>query len=345
MASSFPLFLFLLLLLLPLSSSASPRERCLRQLLASAADSVTVGELRARCRAQQEDLSPDLNPLALAEPAASPKGAPPGVLGQRLQEEGWQVLKPFTLMAHRPNYLLVGAYNDSGYSPSHFEEALGQKSIKLDRVESQFQLSIKFPLLLDILGSPLDLYAAYTNRSFWQVFNDDLSSPFRETNHEPEVWLQFPGSRNLLGFHNRINAIGINHQSNGQGGSLSRSWNRIFAWFTLERGDMVLSFRPWIRIQESQESDDNPDMTDFLGHYELAAAYRWDEHVFTIMSRNNLESGFRRGAVELSWSFPLWGWPYLRGYLQYFNGYGESLIDYNQHANRIGIGFSLTDWL
>jgi phospholipase A1 len=61
------------------------------------------------------------------------------------------------------------------------------------------------------------------------------------------------------------------------------------------------------------------------------------------MSRNNLESGFSRGAVELGWSFPLGGYPYMKGYAQYFYGYGESLIDYDRITNRIGLGVSLTD--
>ena len=63
------------------------------------------------------------------------------------------------------------------------------------------------------------------------------------------------------------------------------------------------------------------------------------------MSRNNLESGFDRGAVEAGWSFPLGNYPYLKGYIQYFYGYGESLIDYDRRVNRIGIGISLNDWL
>jgi phospholipase A1 len=67
--------------------------------------------------------------------------------------------------------------------------------------------------------------------------------------------------------------------------------------------------------------------------------------VFSAMSRNNLESGFSKGAVELGWSFPLGSYPYLKGYVQYFYGYGESLIDYNERVNRIGVGFALTDWL
>jgi phospholipase A1 len=111
------------------------------------------------------------------------------------------------------------------------------------------------------------------------------------------------------------------------------------------RGNFAIGFKPWIRLSEDGSNDDNPDITDYLGHYELRAGYKWNEQVFSVMSRNNLESGFDRGAFEFGWSFPLWKYPYLKGYIQYFRGYGESLIDYNNRVNRIGIGVSLTDWL
>lgn len=123
--------------------------------------------------------------------------------------------------------------------------------------------------------------------------------------------MQFNPKWEFLGFRNTANLFGIVHQSNGRGGSLSRSLNRLFANFVAERGNLALSFKPWYRISEDAEDDDNPDITDYLGHYELRAAYKWKDHVFGVMSRNNLEAGFSQGAVELSWSFPLWEYPYL----------------------------------
>jgi phospholipase A1 len=141
-----------------------------------------------------------------------------------------------------------------------------------------------------------------------------------------------------------VPAIVISHQSNGWG-VLSRSWNRLYANFVFQRGNFAIGIKPWLRISEEAEDDDNPDITDYLGYFEWRAGYKWNGHVFSFMSRNNLESGFDRGAVEAGWSFPLHKYPYLKGYIQYFYGYGESLIDYDRRVNRIGIGITLIDWL
>lgn len=212
-------------------------------------------------------------------------------------------------------------------------------------VEAKFQLSIKIPLLVGLFEDRADIFGAYTNRSFWQVYNTENSSPFRETNHEPELWIQSRHDWKLWGFNNRINTLGFVHQSNGRGGVLSRSWNRVYASFLFERNNLAIGIKPWYRIPESDEDDNNSDITDYLGHGELRAAYKWRKHTFSTMLRNQLESGFDRGAVELAWSFPLGGYPYIKGYVQYFYGYGESLIDYDQRSNSIGAGLLVTDWL
>ena len=312
---------------------ADDLQTCMQEMLLHSSDATTVGEIRTRCveKIRQE-----------AETGLA--GDEPVVVVDRLKVDEENTLQPFTLMAHRPNYFLAGAYNAKGYDPALFRIQYRDPSIAFDKAEAQFQISLKVPLGVDVFNA-FDIYAAYTNRSFWQFYNHDISSPFRETNHEPEVWAQFTPSWEVFGFTNLANAIGVAHQSNGQGGVLSRSWNRIYANFVFARGNFAIGFKPWVRISEQADDDDNPDITDYLGHYEIRAGYKWNGQVFSLMSRNNLESGFDRGAVELGWSFPLWKYPYLKGYIQYFYGYGESLIDYDRRVNRIGIGISLNDWL
>ena len=78
-----------------------------------------------------------------------------------------------------------------------------------------------------------------------------------------------------------------------------------------------------------------------MGHFELAMAYKWDSYEAFIKGRENFAT--HKGFVELGFTFPVWG--RLRGYVQYVNGYGESLVDYNHNQQRIGIGFALTDVL
>ncbi len=309
---------------------ASDLKRCMSQMIHNIDDSMTIAQVRSACRKR------------LAHTKTADQEQPATALEKRLRQDQNQILEPFTLMAHKPNYFIV-AYNSYGYDSELYQGEFEDPTIQFNDAETQFQLSMKFPLAVNLFNT-VDLYAAYTNRSFWQLFNEN-SAPFRETNHEPEAWLQFNNDWEILGFKNRANQIGFVHQSNGRGGQLSRSWDRVYANFLFERKNFALSIKPWYRIPESKDDDENPDITDFLGHYELRGHYKWNNHVFSIMSRNNLESGFSKGAVELSWSFPLGKYPYVNGYIQYFTGYGESLIDYDNYVNRIGIGLALTDWL
>ncbi len=307
---------------------------CVLQMAQQAAAETTMAELRQKCRM----VATEESPLVVQQQVTS------GTVEMRLEAEDESVLQPFSLMTHKPNYVLAAAWNSKGWTNRVLEQTAPRTSSYED-YEAQFQVSIKVPLGIGLFNGHVDWYAAYTNRSFWQVYDHVDSEPFRETNHEPESWLQMKNDWTVFGFRNSINSIGIVHQSNGQSGDLSRTWNRVYGNFIFEKGHWALSFKPWIWVFQEYGEVDNPDIDEYMGHGEFRAAYAHEGHVFSGMLRNQLESGFDRGAVELSWSFPVFGYPYLKGYVQYFNGYGESLIDYNRNVNRIGIGISVTDWL
>ena len=78
-----------------------------------------------------------------------------------------------------------------------------------------------------------------------------------------------------------------------------------------------------------------------MGHGDVLAVYRKGRNAYSLLLRNNLKTSDNRGALKLNWSFPLYG--RLKGYVQYFNGYGESLIDYNYKQQSFGFGVSLTE--
>jgi len=238
---------------------------------------------------------------------------------------------------HRSNYALMFSYNDSP-NLAPLQDVDPAKT--LVKPEVTFQLSFKARLWRDIFGKDIVLWAAYTQRSFWQLYNFDDSSPFRETNYEPEVLLNFGTRFNFLGFRGRFIQIGINHQSNGQSEPLSRSWNRIVADLGIERGALSLLFKGWCRIPDAD--DDNPGLTHYVGLGEVWAFYFLKRHRLGIMVRDNLNFRENRGALQLEWSFPVFAM--VGGYVQYFLGYGESLLDYNHRVHRIGIGFILSDW-
>jgi len=275
----------------------------------------------------------------------------------------------FVLWPYRPNYLLPLAYNSSPNDDTDLDFDPKAKSLYN---EVKFQLSFKFKIWRDIVRNltiqdiiekstgirGVDLWVAYTQQSFWQLYNSAFSAPFRDTNYEPELLFNFRMQHEipyLMGTKLQFINIGFNHQSNGRSEPLSRSWNRIVANVGLEKSfgpekkdSFGLLLKTWGRIPENETNDDNPDITDYTGYGELWGTLYWKNQRFAVMLRNNLRSE-NLGAVQLDWSVPLSSIHESLGkkislYIQYFNGYGESLLDYNKSINRISAGFMLADW-
>jgi phospholipase A1 len=246
--------------------------------------------------------------------------------------------KPFSFTPHRPNYFLAVTYNDN---PN--EEVYPDVGREVpNNYEADFQLSIKVLILKDLFKGRGKLFFAYTQRSWWQIYN--TSAPFRETNYEPEVFLRFNTDfPDLPWLGNKYFLLGFAHQSNGQGEDLSRSWNRLYIEFIAKTDKYMLGLKPWYRVPESAETDDNPDIDRYLGYGELYGAYKFSNLICSFLFRNNVRFDENRSGIELGLSYTLRN--NLRLYLQYYNGYGESLIDYNNFTNRIGFGFIINDWL
>lgn len=245
----------------------------------------------------------------------------------------------YAVMMHRSNYILPFAYNKT---PNREPYQANSRSENVERAEVKFQLSMKVKLWQDMFDKDVDLWFGYTQKSFWQLYDSSESSPFRETNYEPEVLFNFRTHFSFLGMDCRMINVGFNHQSNGRSEPYSRSWNRIVGNLGLERGAFTLLLNTWYRIPEGKDDDDNPGLDAYIGYGELWGYYIWKGHRFGMMLRNNLRVSDNRGAVQLEWSIPLSD--RVGFYIQYFNGYAENLLDYRYSSNRIGLGLILSNW-
>jgi phospholipase A1 len=250
----------------------------------------------------------------------------------------------YNIRFYKENYFLVGRYtNDVNTAPFvPLYEAIGGPPENLNNTEAKFQLSFKGRLWTTD-DRRFGLWAAYTQQNQWQVYNGDASRPFRETNYMPELFVSYRPDVDLGGgFRWKLVNFGYNHQSNGRTDVISRSWNRILASFGAESGNLALFADVWYRIPEKDEEDDNPDISDYYGHGMLSGLYRWRGHSFAGWLRGNVGTG--KGAVQVGWTSPPFFGP-LRAYVQFFSGYGESLIDYNWKQTTIGAGVALSDGL
>ena len=320
----------------------------------------------------------------VTEPAASSQksqaGEPLKPRELSVLEKHWDLKETnrrhsFVLRPYRQNYFLPVAYNSSPNDDTNLE--YDPKS-HAQFNEAKFQISFKAKVWEDLLQKPLqriydgsgflkgmDIWVAYTQLSFWQLYNSAFSAPFRDTNYEPELLLNFRSGYEIPGLSGtklQYFNIGFNHQSNGRSRPLSRSWNRIISNTGLERGNFNVQLKAWYRLPEDEDNDDNPDILRFMGYGEFQATYFLEKQRFAVMLRNNLRSQ-NLGAVQLDWSVP----PITLGrfflgsvlspetlekyftdkfslYFQYFNGYGEGLMDYNKSINRISVGLMIADW-
>jgi phospholipase A1 len=259
----------------------------------------------------------------------------------------------FGFRGYRPLNVSASAATEKPGAPTspaagHTGELLGYQAN-----EMRIGLSVRTKLAQGLLtqNDPVrkdSLWFAYTQQSNWQIFNSELSRPFRTTDHEPEMMYVYPTLVGLPGgWRWSYLGLGVAHQSNGQTLPLSRSWNRTYLMAGFELGDRFqLAARLWKRWGEDADKDDNPDISSYIGRAEFTGRWNRDrDNTFGVTLRNNMRSS-GHGSVRLEW-FKAIGDPVtsnLRFHTQLFHGYGDTLVDYNRKRTVLSIGLSLVDF-
>ena len=298
---------------------------------------------RLDCYDKLHGRPPDVVPTAGTPAPLSPRTG--STLTERWDLDGRRS-DLFWPTVYRPVYILFANWTDrtnpqpSSPSPGHTEPA----PLTLRPIEAKYQISLKSKFWQ--FDNGINVWGAYTQSSRWQVYNAADSRPFRETNYEPELIVVKPLLVAFAGGNFRMASLAFNHQSNGRALPLSRSWNRLIGSVVYEKGDWTVEARPWWRWPEDPSSDDNPDISDYLGRGELRIARRFGQHFLSMQVRHSLRSGSRsHGSVQVDYVFPVpWLHYSLHGQLQLFSGYAESMIDYNVRQTRIGFGFTIAGW-
>lgn len=250
-----------------------------------------------------------------------------------------------SFLSHRPTYIMPATWvKEPNGNPSSPGQGATNYDYTLDREEAKYQISFKVPLLTGMLDDRTTLWFGYTQRSFWQVYNREGSAPFRETNYEPELFVRYQANLDIgPGTLNGV-TLGLNHESNGQSDPRSRSWNRVVGSAAYSYNRWLFIIQPWWRIPESRHEDDNPDIERYLGYGNYYVIRKLGkDRTLSARLMNNLRSDGNKTSVELGYSFPMGDT--VKGFFQYYNGYGESLIDYNKRIERFGLGIMINDWL
>ena len=268
----------------------------------------------------------------------------------------------FGIRGYHPTSLSVigsDGVNTQPMSPTEGHSALS--STPYSQIETRIQVSVRTKIAAGLLTQGSErlrdsLWFGYSQQSYWQFFNTDLSRPFRTTDHEPEITYIYPSEADLPGgWRLRYSGLSLVHQSNGQALPLSRSWNRVVLMAGMDKittggSALRMTGRVWQRLPEKNSDDDNPEISDTIGRAELAGF--WDVNAFNTLGltlRHSLTSA-ANGSFKFEWlkSFgdtdPRYSRNGLRFHTQLFSGYGDSLVDYNRKRTVLSLGLSLVDW-
>lgn len=257
----------------------------------------------------------------------------------------------FGFRGYRPISVSLGTSPEPPPTPYSPTQGFG-KPQPYQSAEMRIGLSVRTKLAEGLLTGTSDnkdgLWFAYSQFSAWQVFNEEISRPFRANDHEPELIYSYPLNIDLWGgWKMRYAGLALNHESNGESDPYSRSWNRVMLIGGAELGDTyAFTWKFWQRINESLAKDDNPDISNYYGRAEFKALWQPDRlNTFDVTLRSNLRAD-GHGSIMLEW-LKVIGDPArsnLRLQTQLFYGYGDTMINYNVKRTVFSVGLALVDF-
>ena len=231
---------------------------------------------------------------------------------------------------HEPMYFLLGVI--PGMEQSKFQISFKYRLFNPEGFFSEF-----IPLLSGF-------HLGYTQRSIWDLKND--SKPFEDTSYMPEIFFMIPKIDLNIGC---ISAFGLEagfeHESNGKGGDDSRSTNYLFFKPIVGvhlKGPLHLKIIPRVHRYVNNSESENDDLMDYRGYFDLEVGIVSPQG----LALNSHLLWARKGpTVQLDLTYPMTRLlsKNLNLYLQaqYFSGYAETLLHYNERDDAFRLGFSL----
>jgi phospholipase A1 len=227
------------------------------------------------------------------------------------------------------NQPYFGLYKDNYFI---FGPSVGPKPTN-ENTNIKFQISIAQRLTKSVLPGNSYLYLFYTQKCFWNVLENSM--PMTDLNFNPGIGLAKP-----LFVKNRF--IGklffiIEHESNGRDGDESRSWNKIsLGANVMVDPHLMVHGKAWIPIVDG---GNNKDILSYSGIYQMGMQFFTNNKRFngavTLVKRRGWNLNYNT-IVELS--YRLWKRDNQFLFLQYYNGYGEGLLEYNVFHSQLRVG-------
>jgi len=208
-------------------------------------------------------------------------------------------------------------------------------SIDRNTADALFQISIRQRLTKSRLPFDTFLYLTYTQKSFWDVYAD--SAPFRDNNYNPAL-----GIGKYIIHDNKFKGtafLQIEHESNGKGGEESRSWNMIsFSTKYFFNLQLTLGLEVWIPLVDGEE---NKDLIDHRGIGTFSLNYITKDAKWWLSADLTPRKGWGNINTVMTAGFKVSKNANQYIYARFYDGKGDSLLDYDKYSMNIRLGFCI----